>query len=434
VSERIASGPLPRYLLPDSAVVAEGGSLSVGGVDLVSLAEDPDVGTPVFVYDEQHLRARCREAVTAFGPGVAYASKAFLCKAMADLAYEEGMHIDVASGGEAYVAMRAGVPASHLILHGNNKSDAELVYALERGIGRIVVDSFDEIDRLLRLVPNLDAVAAPKVMVRVTPGVEAHTHEFVMTGQEDTKFGFSLANGSAAEAVLRCRTSSHLDLVGLHAHIGSQIFSTESFHKEIEVLAPFVINLGLPELCVGGGLGVPYVDGEEAPTITQWAQAVFEACTRWKIPEDTKITAEPGRSIVAGAAITLYKVGTIKKIRGVRTYLSVDGGMSDNPRPVLYGSGYEAFLPRATDAERPLVATIVGKHCESGDVLVRDAAVPADVAVGDILATPVTGAYGYSMANNYNKIRRPAVVFVQHGTWRAVVRRENYDDLIRLDL
>jgi diaminopimelate decarboxylase len=255
-----------------------------------------------------------------------------------------------------------------------------------------------------------------------------------MTGQEDTKFGFSLANGSAAEAVLRCRVSSHLDLVGLHAHIGSQIFATESFHKEIEVLAPFVISQGLPELCVGGGLGVPYVAGEEAPTITHWAEAVFEECTRRKIPEDTKITAEPGRAIVAGAAVTLYRVGTIKKIPGVRTYISVDGGMSDNPRPVLYGSGYEAFLPRETDAERPLIATIVGKHCESGDVLVRDAALPADIAVGDILATPVTGAYGYSMANNYNKIRRPAVIFVQHGTWRPVVRRENYDDLIRLDL
>jgi diaminopimelate decarboxylase len=414
--------------------VNEAGGLTVGGVDLVSLAEDADVGTPVFVYDEQHLRARCREAVAAFGPGVAYASKAFLCKAMAALAFEEGMHIDVASGGEAYVAMRAGVPAGSLILHGNNKSDAELVYALERGIGRIVVDSFDEIDRLLRLVPNLEGIAAPKVMVRVTPGVEAHTHEFVMTGQEDTKFGFSLANGAAADAVARCRSSSHLDLVGLHAHIGSQIFATESFHKEIEVLAPFVISQGLPELCVGGGLGVPYIDGEQAPTITEWAEAVFEECSRCKIPEDTKITAEPGRSIVAAAAITLYRVGTIKEIPGVRTYVSVDGGMSDNPRPVLYGSGYEAFLPREADAERPRIATIVGKHCESGDVLVRDAALPADLAVGDILATPVTGAYGYSMANNYNKIRRPAVVFVQHGTWRTVVRRENYDDLIRLDL
>ena len=428
------SGPLPQYLLPDNSTVFPDGRLAVGGVDLVQLAEEQQVGTPVFVYDEQHLRDRCREAVTAFGPGVAYASKAFLCKAMAALAHEEGMHIDVASGGEAWVAMKAGVPAERLVLHGNNKSDAELVYALERGIGRIVIDSFEEIDRLQKLVPNLDDVAAPKVMVRVTPGVEAHTHEYVMTGQEDTKFGFSLANGSAAQAVDRCRSSSHLDLVGLHAHIGSQIFTTDSFVKEIEVLAPFVISQGLPELCIGGGLGVPYVEGEEAPTITQWAAAVFDACARCRIPEDTKITAEPGRAIVAGAAVTLYRVGTIKDIPGVRTYISVDGGMSDNPRPVLYGSGYEAFLPRATDAERPRVATIVGKHCESGDVLVRDAALPADVAVGDILATPVTGAYGYSMANNYNKVRRPAVVFVRDGTWRTVVRRENYDDLVRLDL
>jgi diaminopimelate decarboxylase len=422
---------LPRHLLPQNSTIYFGGSLAVGGVDLVTLADA--VGTPVFVYDEQHLRARCREAVQAFGPGVSYASKAFLCKAMAALAHEEGMHIDVASGGEAWVAMKAGVPGERLILHGNNKSDAELVYALERKIGRIVVDSFEEIDRLERLVPNLEGVVAPKVLVRVTPGVEAHTHEYVMTGQEDSKFGFSLASGAAAEAVLRCRSSAWLDLVGLHAHIGSQIFATESFVKEVEVLAPFVCEQQLPELCVGGGLGVPYVEGEEAPTIAEWADAVKKACADYGIPAEVKITAEPGRSIVAAAGITLYRVGTIKKIPGVRTYVSVDGGMSDNPRPVLYGSGYEAFLPREADAERPLTATIVGKHCESGDLLVRDARLPADIEVGDVLATPVTGAYGYAMANNYNKLRRPPVVFVQHGTWRVVVRRENYDDLVRLD-
>ena len=286
-----------------------GGSLAVGGVDLVTLADA--VGTPVFVYDEQHLRTRCREAVTAWGPGVAYASKAFLCKAMAALAHEEGMHIDVASGGEAWVAMKAGVPADSLVLHGNNKSDAELVYALERRIGRIVLDSFDELDRLERLVPNLEGVVPPRVLVRVTPGIEAHTHEYVMTGQEDSKFGFSLANGAAAQAVDRARRSAWLDLVGIHAHIGSQIFTTESFEREIEVMAPFITEHRLPELVIGGGLGVPYVEGEAAPTITEWADAVKKAAAVHGIPPEIRITAEPGRSIVAAAAITLYRVGTI---------------------------------------------------------------------------------------------------------------------------
>jgi diaminopimelate decarboxylase len=423
---------LPRHLLPINSTIHFGGSLAVGGVDLITVADA--VGTPVFVYDEQHLRQRCREAVAAWGPGVAYASKAFLCMAMARLAHEEGMHIDVASGGEAWVAMKAGVPAANLVLHGNNKSDAELVYALERKIGRIVVDSFEEIDRLERLVPNLEGVVAPKVLVRVTPGVEAHTHEYVMTGQEDSKFGFSLANGAAAEVVAQARRSAWVDLVGIHAHIGSQIFTTESFEREVEVLAPFVAEQALPELVVGGGLGVPYVEGESAPSMAEWAEAVKQAAKEHGVPPETRITAEPGRAIVADAGITLYRVGTIKEIPGVRTYVSVDGGMCDNPRPVLYGSGYEAFLPRETDAERPLVATIVGKHCESGDVLVRDARLPADMVVGDVLATPVTGAYGHSMASNYNKLRRPPVVFVQHGTWRTVVRRENYEDLIRLDV
>jgi diaminopimelate decarboxylase len=422
---------LPRHLLPLTSSVFFGGRLVVGGVDLVALAEE--VGTPLFVYDEVHLRTRAREAVEAWGDGVAYGSKAFLCKAMAALVHEEGMHVDVATGGEAYVALKAGVPAGRLVLHGNNKSDAELVYALERGIGRIVVDSLDELDRLERLVPNLYGVVPPKVLVRVTPGIEAHTHEYVMTGQDDTKFGFGLASGAAAEVVERARKSSAVELVGVHAHIGSQIFVTDPFAKEVETLAAFFIPLGLSELCVGGGLGVPYVEGEEAPTMAEWADAVKRACKEAGIGPEVRVTAEPGRAIAAAAGITLYTVGTIKHVAGIRTYVSVDGGMSDNPRPVLYGSGYEAFLPRATDAERPMLATVVGKHCESGDLVVRDARLPVDLAVGDVLATPVTGAYGHSMASNYNKVRRPPVVFVQHGTWRTVVRRENYDDLIRLD-
>jgi diaminopimelate decarboxylase len=258
----------------------------------------------------------------------------------------------------------------------------------------------------------------------------------VRTGQDDSKFGFGLASGAAAEAVKRARAleaKGVLRLVGIHAHIGSQIFRLDSFDAEVEALGAWFASLGLDELCLGGGLGVAYVEGEDAPTISDWALAVKDACRRVGVPDHARVTAEPGRSIVAAAALTLYTVGTIKEVPGIRTYVSVDGGMSDNPRPVLYGSGYEAFLPRCATGDRPWPATIVGKHCESGDVLVGDAHLPAGTSVGDILATPVTGAYGHSMASNYNKVPRPAVVFVGDGRHRVVVRRETLDDLTRLD-
>ena len=427
-----AAEPLPPSLLPLTAQVGATGHLHVGGVDLVALAAE--VGTPVFVYDEAHLRARCQEARLAWGDGVAYATKAFLCKAMAALAHEEGLCLDVSTGGELHVALSAGVPAERLVLHGNNKSDEELRVALGAGVARIVVDSFDEIDRLERLAPT--ASVLPTVLIRVTPGVEAHTHEFVRTGQDDSKFGFGLASGAADEAVARLgalASAGVLRFAGVHAHIGSQIFLLESFGAEVEALGGWFAGLGLDELCVGGGLGVPYVAGEEAPTITEWAATVRAACARFGVPGHVKVTAEPGRSIVAAAGVTLYTVGTIKTLPGIRTYLSVDGGMSDNPRPVLYGSGYEAFLPRCPGAPRPMRATVVGKHCESGDLLVPDARLPPDTEVGDVLATPVTGAYGHSMASNYNKVPRPPVVFVGGGRHRVVVRRETFEDLVRLD-
>ena len=426
----MALTPLPRHLLPLTSRIAAGGGLSVGGADLAGLADE--YGTPLFVYDEEHLRQRCREAVAAFGDGVAYASKAFLCRAMAALVHEEGMWIDVSTGGELHVALAAGVPPGRLVMHGNNKSEEELVRCLEVGVGRIVVDSFDEIERLEALGPATGR--RPGVLVRVTPGIEAHTHEYVMTGQEDTKFGFSVDSGAAQAAVDRLASSPLVELLGVHVHIGSQIFLLSSFVKAVEVLASFFVPLGLPELCVGGGLGVPYVAGEEAPTMADWAVAVKEACASAGVAPGTRVTAEPGRAIAATAGITLYRVGTVKDLPGIRTYVAVDGGMSDNPRPVLYGSGYEAFLPRATDAERPLVATLVGKHCESGDVVVRGACLPADLGVGDVVATPVTGAYGHSMASNYNKVPRAPVLFVRDGDARLVVRRETYEDLLRLDL
>jgi len=423
-----ATGALPWSLLPDNAELGPDGRLRVGGCDLVDLAAA--FGTPVFVYDEQHMRVRCREAVDAFGPDVAYATKAFLCLAMARLVHEEGMHLDVATGGEMHVARAADVPPSDLVLHGNNKSMTELREALEIGVGRVVIDSVDEIDRIEALVG--DGAPRPTVLVRVTPGIEAHTHEFVQTGQNDSKFGFGLASGAAAAAVARLRASDAVDLVGLHAHIGSQVFVADSFHQAVEVMAPFVVEQGLPELSIGGGLGVPYVTGEEAPTITQWAAAVLDGCREAGI--EARVTAEPGRAIAAAAAVTLYTVGTVKDLPGIRTFVAVDGGMSDNPRPVLYGSGYETFLPRAVEAERPRTIRLVGKHCESGDLLVREGQVPADLAVGDVLATPVTGAYGHSMGSNYNKVLRPPVVFAKEGDARLVVRRETPEDLLRLDV
>ena len=421
--------PVPLHLLPDTATVQADGSLAIGGCDVGELAGR--FGTPLFIYDEAHLRARCAEAVAAFGPGRAYyATKAFLCTAMARLAYEEGMHLDVASGGELYVALRAGVPANALAFHGNNKSLAELRMAITEGVRHIVVDSFDELDRLDSL--HAEGLPAPKVLARITPGVHAHTHEFIATGQDDSKFGFNLGNGDAHRAVDRMRRSLSVQLEGVHCHIGSNVFEAGNFAKAAEVMAAFSMPLDLPELVLGGGLGVPYVQGEEAPSIAQWGNVLLDACQALGVRSN--VCVEPGRSIVAGAAITLYTVGTVKHIPGVRTYVSVDGGMSDNPRPVLYGSGYEAFLPRAVLAPRPERARLVGKHCESGDVLIFDAGLPQDVRVNDLLATPVTGAYGHSMASNYNKLTRPPVVFVRDGAARLVVRRETYEDLVQCDV
>jgi diaminopimelate decarboxylase len=427
-----ATAPVERTLLPRTAATGPEGHLRVGDIDLLDLAAE--FGTPLFVYDEYHLRHACREAVAAWGDGVAYAAKAFFCRAMARLAHEEGMHLDVASGGELHVALSAGVPAERLVLHGNNKSEEELATALESGVGRIVVDSFDEIARLGRLLDSrASRPGRPRVLVRVTPGVEAHTHEFVRTGGEDSKFGFSVASGAAAQAVAALELLPSVELMGVHAHIGSQVFDVSSFEQAAEVLGRFFAPLGLPELVVGGGLGVPYVNGETSPTQSEWAAATRAACARTGVDPAVRLSAEPGRSIVAAAGLTLYTVGTVKKLPGIRTYVSVDGGMSDNPRPVLYGSGYEAFLPRAVAAPRPYPVRVVGKHCESGDLVVPEGFVPEDLRVGDILSTPVTGAYGYAMASNYNKVPRPAVVFVADGSARVVVRRETLDDMTRLD-
>ena len=420
--------PIEQSLLPLTAEVSSNGHLVLGGCDVITLAEE--YGTPLFIYDEEHLRIRCREAVRAFGPGVAYATKAFLCTAMARVALEEGMCLDVATAGELYSALRAGAQGNQIVLHGNNKSEAEILLALETGVRLIIIDSEDEIDRLERLVSEeLQAT----VLLRVTPGVEAHTHEFIKTGQEDSKFGFSIASGAAQRAVTRLEAMKHVDLAGIHAHIGSQVFDVDSFAQASEILASFFVPLGLRELCVGGGLGVAYLNGEIAPSISEWADAVHGALRSAGVGDEVVVTAEPGRAIVAQAAVTIYRVGTIKVLPDIRTYMAVDGGMSDNPRPVLYGAGYEAFDPANIEVAREQSVRIVGKHCESGDVIVPEGWVPRALSVGDVVATPVTGAYGYSMASTYNKVPRPPVIFVRGGKATVVVRRETVEDLGALD-
>ncbi|MDP3984979.1 MAG: diaminopimelate decarboxylase [Acidimicrobiia bacterium] len=419
---------LPWSLLPDTAREGPDGELWIGGCSTLELAAR--YGTPLFIYDEAHLRQRCRTARRLFGDGAVYAAKAFLSLAMARLVYDEGLRIDVATGGEMFVALQAGVPGERLVIHGNNKSEDELAEAARAGAGRLVVDSFDELERIERLHEVSGHVF--DVLIRVTPGVEAHTHHYIATGQDDTKFGFTLSTGAASAAISRARSMKGVRLRGIHLHIGSQVFLVDSFAAALGVVASFVANHGLGELSMGGGLGVAYVAGEMAPSLDDWAAMLTTAINDAGIK--ASLSVEPGRAIAAGAAVTLYTVGTIKVIPGIRTYVAVDGGMSDNPRPVLYGSGYETFLPRAVAAPRPRTIRLVGKHCETGDILVLNGRVPEDLAVGDLIATPVTGAYGHSMGSNYNKVLRPPVVFVKDGEARVVVQRESYDDLIRNDL
>ena len=421
------AGPIPASLLPDTSTLSES-DVVVGGVSLSDLAAT--YGTPLFVYDEATLRSRCREAASVFDDGVAFASKSFLCGAMARLAFEEGLCIDVSTGGELDIVLRSGVPASRVILHGNNKSHDELERALAAGVHRVIVDNFDEIDRLRALVGPTSPLHC---LVRVTPGVEAHTHEFVRTGQEDTKFGFSVATGDARRAISLLREMPGLTVHGVHAHIGSQIFDVGGYRETMTILADFTKDDDFDELCVGGGLGVAYVEGESAPSIHEWGDAIRETAKKVGLSSSVRLLAEPGRAVVAQAGVTLYLVGAVKPV-SARTYVAVDGGMSDNPRPVLYGSGYEAFDVEHPMAERPVPVRLVGKHCESGDVLIDEAWLPAASGVGSVIATPVTGAYGYSMASNYNRVPRPAVVFVANGTAREVLRRETFDDLARLEV
>lgn len=431
---------LVPQLWPRTVIRADGGHLEIGGVSVAALAEEH--GTPAYLLDEDDLRSRCRDFADAFsGADVFYAGKSFLCKAVVRVIAEEGLFLDVCTGGELAVALAAGFPAERIGFHGNNKSVRELTRALDAGVGRIVVDSFDEINRLTALA--VEKGQKPQVLVRVTVGVEAHTHEFIATAHEDQKFGFSLAGGAAFEAAVKILDEGVLELRGLHSHIGSQIFDTSGF----EVAARRVLELQaqirdargveLPDLDLGGGFGIAYTtqDDPSAPAdLAKRINKIVESECDANSLRKPKLSIEPGRAIVGPAVFTLYEVGTVKDVDGIRTYVSVDGGMSDNIRTALYDASYSATVAgRASDAV-PILARVVGKHCESGDIVVKDEFLPADVQPGDLLAVPGTGAYCRSMASNYNHVPRPPVVAVRDGASRVIVRRETEDDLLALDV
>ncbi|MBT1184171.1 diaminopimelate decarboxylase [Streptomyces sp. CJ_13] len=419
----------------------EDGVVSVGGVPVTELARE--FGTPAFFLDEEDFRARCRAWAHAFGPDadVFYAGKAFLSKAVVKWLKDEGLNLDVCSGGELTTALAAGMPAARIAFHGNNKSVAEVTRAVEAGVGRIVLDSFQEIARVAHIARER-GVRQP-VQIRVTVGVEAHTHEFIATAHEDQKFGIAVADGSAAEAVRRALGHDSLELLGVHSHIGSQIFDMAGFEvsakRVVRLLAAVRDEHGveLPEIDLGGGLGIAYTSADDPREPHEIAKALHEIVAReceaagLRAP---RISVEPGRAIVGPTAFTLYEVGTIKPLEGLRTYVSVDGGMSDNIRTALYDAEYAVTLVSRTSDAEPMLVRVVGKHCESGDIVVKDAFLPADLAPGDLLAVPATGAYCRSMASNYNHALRPPVVAVRDGQGRVIVRRETEEDLLRLDL
>ena len=412
-----------------------GGRLNVGGCYATELAER--FGTPLIVFDRATLEARARSFSSVLPPErVYYAGKALCCVGVLELVASLGLGLDVCSGGELTTAKAARFPAERILFHGNNKSLAELELARDYGVGRIVADSFDEIDRYPK------AGIATKLLVRVTPGVEAHTHEFVQTGQEDSKFGFTLAEGIALEALQRASEVPDCELVGIHAHIGSQIFELTAFDLAVERMVGLLeaardrFGFEASELNLGGGLGIAHTEDEMTPDPAESAQRIVSGVERefeargLRVPN---VFLEPGRATVGASSVTLYRVGTVKRIPGVRTYVSVDGGMSDNIRPALYGARYEAFVATRMDAPPGPRVTLAGKHCESGDILIRDVHLPEDVAPGDLVVVPATGAYTYSMASNYNRQPRPPIVMVDGGEAVEIVARETLDDLLKLD-
>jgi diaminopimelate decarboxylase len=430
---------LDAHVWPAGVTRAPDGGLAVHGHSLAALAAEH--GTPVFVLDEADFRVRAQTFAAAFaGCDVYYAAKAFLSRAVARWVAEEGLGLDVCTGGELAVALAVGFPPGRIALHGNNKALAELRSAVAAGVGLVVLDSFAEIDRLAQVAHEAGRVQP--VLVRVTVGVEAHTHEYIATAHEDVKFGFSRASGDALEAVRRVLAAPSLRLQGLHSHIGSQIFDTAGFevaaHRMVEVLAAVRDEHGLqlPELDLGGGLGIAYVPGDDPQPLQTVASRLLQIVTQecalrgLAVP---RVAVEPGRALVGPAMLTVYEVGTVKDVDGIRTYVSVDGGMSDNIRTALYDAQYTVTLANRVPSGPLLLARVVGKHCESGDVVVRDAWLPADLVPGDLLAVAATGAYCRSMASNYNLVGRPPVVAVSPTQVRTVVRRETLADLLACD-
>ena len=423
------------------------GALIVGGCDVRELAAT--YGTPLFVLDETDVRARATEYKAAYGDtdkpfDVFYASKAFLSVALARWMHEAGLGLDVASGGELAVALRAGVPGSRIVMHGNNKSSDEIETALRASVHLLVSDSMDELARIDQVAGRL-GLRAP-IMLRLTVGVEAHTHEAIATAHEDQKFGLSIHSGAAVEAVEFVLTAPHLELHGFHSHIGSQIFDADGFEIAAQRMVAFMAsikqthNVTTRSLDLGGGMGVPYVAGDDPLDVRQMAQRLREivvsACADADIPVP-KLSVEPGRAIVGSSTITVYEVGVVKPVQVsddfVRQYVAVDGGMSDNIRTALYDAQYTAALANRVSDAAQVPSRVVGKHCESGDIVVRDIDLPRDIESGDLLAVATTGAYGRAMASNYNNLPRPPVIAVRDGQARVLIRRETYDDLLRLD-
>jgi diaminopimelate decarboxylase len=415
------------HIYPIGSRVNEHGHLEIGGCDAVELVRE--FGSPAYIVAEDDLRARARAFVDALSSrhrdgAILFGSKAFPCTAVYRVFVEEGLGCDVASGGELHLALRAGFDPGAIYLHGNARSESELREALQADVGHVVLDSHDDLERLERLAGELGRRQA--VMIRVTPGVAGDTHHAISTGQADSKFGFSL--DEAGRAIARARSAEHLELDGLHCHIGSQLFALEPFADAVRTIAE--LDPDLPTYNVGGGLGVAYTADQHAPTVAEYVDSVAQAVHRW-LGQDKRLLLEPGRSLVAHSTVTLYTVQTVK--HNVSTWVAVDGGMSDNLRPMLYGARYEALIADRALTQPGERCHIAGKHCESGDVLVRDARLP-DPAPGDVVAVPVTGAYGYALANNYNSVPRPPVIFCRQGNARLVVRRETNEDLSARDV
>ncbi len=424
--------------------VGENGHLVIGGCDTVELAKQ--FGTPLYVMDENTIILNCKryqEAMQHYYQGngmVLYASKAFSCLYMCKLVNELGMGLDVVSGGELYTALKAGFDMSRVYFHGNNKTNAELTMAVQHKVGTIVVDNLDELERLNQIAAQNGNIV--RVMFRIKPGIDAHTHSFIQTGQIDSKFGVALENGEALEAYRRAIQYPNLKVSGVHCHIGSQIFELEPFELAAKVMMNFIgdlhdeLGIEIEELNLGGGYGIKYTQEDQPINYDAYIEAVSKVVkqtAKTRGVAQPKIMMEPGRSIAAPAGITLYTVGGVKEIKNVRTYVSVDGGMIDNPRYILYESKYDAVIANKAGAAREKVVTIAGKCCESGDLLIKDIKMP-EIKVGDILAVLATGAYNYSMASHYNRIPNPAVVMVKDGKVKEIVRRETYDDIIKNDI